>query len=277
MKKMRVLMLALLLVFTASLTMACGVPFERVWTVTFATAEGETLTTIEVKDGNTIDAELVPQAPAAEDTYAFDGWYAEETKLNDDYVVTGNVTFTAKYAKAVYVLTFKNGDDTVQTVRWPVDTAIEEGDLPAAPATTPEYEFKGWFNGDTQLRLGDVPTQDQTYQAKFEKVAYKVTLVYGDEEYTVYAPMSGDGEGKVVENTLPALTLPEGSVLLGWYNENGNHRRLLLLRASCKQRILSRRMVFGRSKIVLGSRCRRNCLRFHQKARLQLDLQQRKS
>ena len=233
MKKMRVLMLALLLVFTASLTMACGVPFERVWTVTFATAEGETLTTIEVKDGNTIDAELVPQAPAAEDTYAFDGWYAEETKLNDDYVVTGNVTFTAKYAKAVYVLTFKNGDDTVQTVRWPVDTAIEEGDLPAAPATTPEYEFKGWFNGDTQLRLGDVPTQDQTYQAKFEKVAYKVTLVYGDEEYTVYAPMSGDGEGKVVENTLPALTLPEGSVLLGWYNENGKKLNSVAITEDC--------------------------------------------
>ena len=130
MKKMRVIMLALLLVFTASLTMACGVPFQRTWTVTFATAEGETLTTIEVKDGNTIDAESVPQAPAAEDTYAFDGWYAGDAKLDADYAVTGHVTFTAKYVKSVYVLTFKNGDDTVQTVRWPVGEEIKEGDLP---------------------------------------------------------------------------------------------------------------------------------------------------
>lgn len=233
MKKMRVLMLALLLVFTASLTMACGVPFERTWTVTFATADGETLTTIEVKDGNTIDAESIPQAPDAEDTYAFDGWYAGETKLDTEYVVTANVTFTAQYAKSVYVLTFKNGDDTVQTVRWPVGEEIKEGDLPQAPETTPEYEFKGWFNGDAQLRLGDVPAQDQTYQAKFEKVAYKVTLVYGKEEYAAYAPMSGSGEGKVAESALPALTLPEGSVMLGWYNENGNKLNSVAINADC--------------------------------------------
>lgn len=231
MKKMRVLMLALLLVFTASLTMACGVPFERTWTVTFATAEGETLTTIEVKDGNTIDAESVPQAPAAEDTYAFDGWYAGDAKLDADYAVTGHVTFTAKYVKSVYVLTFKNGDDTVQTVRWPVGEEIKEGDLPQAPEAAPGYEFKGWFNGDTQLRLGDVPDKDQSYEAKYEKNAYKVTLVYGDKEYAAYVLYTGNG--KVAERDLPALTLPEGSVLLGWYNENGNKLNSVAIDADC--------------------------------------------
>ena len=231
MKKMRVLMLALLLVFTASLTMACGVPFERTWTVTFATAEGETLTTIEVKDGNTIDAESVPQAPAAEDTYAFDGWYAGDAKLDADYAVTGHVTFTAKYVKSVYVLTFKNGDDTVQTVRWPVGEEIKEGDLPQAPEAAPGYEFKGWFNGDTQLRLGDVPDKDQSYEAKYEKNAYKVTLVYGDKEYAAYVLYTGNG--KVAESDLPALTLPEGSVLLGWYNENGNKLNSVAIDADC--------------------------------------------
>lgn len=231
MKKMRVLMLALLLVFTASLTMACGVPFERTWTVTFATAEGETLTTIEVKDGNTIDAESVPQAPAAEDTYAFDGWYAGDAKLDADYAVTGHVTFTAKYVKSVYVLTFKNGEDTVQTVRWPVGEEIKEGDLPQAPEAAPGYEFKGWFNGDTQLRLGDVPDKDQSYEAKYEKNAYKVTLVYGDKEYAAYVLYTGNG--KVAESDLPALTLPEGSVLLGWYNENGNKLNSVAIDADC--------------------------------------------
>ena len=231
MKKMRMLMLALLLVFTASLTMACGVPFERTWTVTFATAEGETLTTIEVKDGNTIDAESVPQAPAAEDTYAFDGWYAGDAKLDADYAVTGHVTFTAKYVKSVYVLTFKNGDDTVQTVRWPVGEEIKEGDLPQAPEAAPGYEFKGWFNGDTQLRLGDVPDKDQSYEAKYEKNAYKVTLVYGDKEYAAYVLYTGNG--KVAESDLPALTLPEGSVLLGWYNENGNKLNSVAIDADC--------------------------------------------
>ena len=231
MKKMRVIMLALLLVFTASLTMACGVPFQRTWTVTFATAEGETLTTIEVKDGNTIDAESVPQAPAAEDTYAFDGWYAGDAKLDADYAVTGHVTFTAKYVKSVYVLTFKNGDDTVQTVRWPVGEEIKEGDLPQAPEAAPGYEFKGWFNGDTQLRLGDVPDKDQSYEAKYEKNAYKVTLVYGDKEYAAYVLYTGNG--KVAESDLPALTLPEGSVLLGWYNENGNKLNSVAIDADC--------------------------------------------
>lgn len=232
MKKMRVLLLTLLLVFTASLTLACGVPFERTYNVTFATEEGNTLATLELKEGSKIDSGLIPQAPTAtEDTYAFDGWYSGETKLDAEYVVTGHVTFKAKYVKSVYLLTFTHDGSAVATVRLSVGSAVEEGDLPTTPQAELGYKFTGWFNGEQQLRVGDVPTQDGTYETRYEKNAYKVTLVYGNDEYAAYVLY--DGNGKVANGDLPQLNLPQGSVLLGWYNENGKKLNSETINADC--------------------------------------------
>ena len=132
----------------------------------------------------TVNGTTVTATPATSDaqyTYTFSGW------TNAPETVTGDVTVTANFTRAInkYTITFKNGEDVLQS------TEVEYGATPAYNGATPTkaataqytYSFNGW---DAAL----VPvTGDATYTATFTETLLqaKASVAVGDGEPVGYA------------------------------------------------------------------------------------------
>ena len=117
----------------------------------------------------------------AQYTYTFSGW---EPKIDENTVVTEDVTYTAQFTETVneYTITWKNGDDVLQSGK------VKYGKIPAYTGADPTkeqtvdktYTFIGW-SPDVKEVNGDA-----TYTAKFSETArkYKITWVIGGEKET---------------------------------------------------------------------------------------------
>ena len=99
---------------------------KEIFTVTFDSNGGSEVASVEVADGDTVEA---PTAPTKAN-YVFDGWYKDETEWKfDTNTVTANITLKAEWNTAVASIT--KGDPAVTsyyaTVQDAVDAA-ESGD-----------------------------------------------------------------------------------------------------------------------------------------------------
>ncbi len=123
----------------------------------------------------------LPEAPAAEAGYQFDGWYNGDVKaVAGETVITGDVTFTAKYSKIPRTITYVyEGAPAEYTAPAAVTAYI--GDtvtLPELPVVN-GYEVGEWvIEGDVN---GAVGTADVTVTSTWTRNVYVVTY-YSDAD-----------------------------------------------------------------------------------------------
>lgn len=213
-KRILVPILALILVLLVSvgLFVACDKdPVE--YTVTFDYGDGRT-TSVTVNEGTALTAEQIPvDVVAPGSNVAFDGWFVGETKVDAGYVVKANVTATA-HKTNLYTLTFKNGNEVLKTVTLRAGSALTADDF---PTFTPEsnFEFEGWYVGQTKVEVGFVVNADATVNPVTTEL-FTVTFKNGEE---VVKTISNVKSGSVVdENDLPDDPAPAaGYAFTGWF------------------------------------------------------------
>ena len=108
--------------------------------------------------------------------YTFDGWYDGSTKVtaDTDVKITADQTLAAKWTANKYTVTFDaNGGSACEDI-----TVTYGGKYLTLPAPTKEgYTFKGWFDGETQVKSGDAVTitGNQTLTARWSINTYTIT------------------------------------------------------------------------------------------------------
>ena len=116
--------------------------------------------------------------------YTFLGWNSNSAAtepLSELPVVTGNATYYAIFEINTYEITWKNGDETLET-----DSDVEYGSTPSYGGETPtkaNHTFIGW-NTDAEATeaLDPLPTvaDDTTFYAIFALNTYTITWKQGE-------------------------------------------------------------------------------------------------
>ena len=206
------------------------------YTVTFAAGTNGNMTgytdPVKVNYNSSVAADRIPEI-TANTGFVFIGWSNGTGIYSKDavktYKVTGDVTFTARYAestKATVIFDYAGGVDesgkTSVTKSGEPDTAIGAMTAP----TKKGYTFKEWspsFNADTKYGVaGSVNTYtavwendpSQTFKVTFQVDSAKGTA-NGDVEYTV---VSGN-----TLNNAPTVTAKAGWNFTGWKLENNTY------------------------------------------------------
>ena len=122
----------------------------------------------------TYDGEKPAKQSNAQYTYSFKGWDAELV------VVTGEATYSATFDSIVntYLITFKNGDETLQSTEVEYGTTPSyTGGTPTKPATAEyTYTFTGW---DAELVA---VTGEATYSATFSSTKNQYTITWLNDD-----------------------------------------------------------------------------------------------
>lgn len=209
-----ILALILVLLMSVGMLVACNDDPQSVeYTVTFTQGDG-TSSTVTVKEGTALTAEQIPEYVIAPGSHvAFDGWFADETEIKAGYVVSANVTATARTTN-LYTVTFKNGDEVVKEVEVRAGAQLAEEDI---PPFTPEsgFAFDGWYIGQAKVEAGFVVNADAIATPTATEL-FTVTFKNGDE---VVKTISNVKSGSVIdENDLPDDPAPAlGYGFVGWF------------------------------------------------------------
>lgn len=134
--------------------------FTKLYTVRFVNGE-ETVSEVTVREGETIPESAIPGDLSGSQEMSFAGWFNGETEFDDLAPITTDVTYTAKFERIAYALTF---GETVVYV--PVsDPELTADQIPAAPAGT--GVFLGWYKDGVKLEAGVTVTGNAAYEAVF--------------------------------------------------------------------------------------------------------------
>ena len=177
--------------------------------------DGDTVVaTVTVEKGKALSEADFPEAPVKEG-YKFLGWYADDTELTAETLISGAVTFVAKYEEEVAqaTVTFKSEGATVSTESVAVGTALTVADFPADP-TLADHTFLGWYIGETKVEAGYTVTADVTVTAKFAHNTAKVIFKSGD---TVLGEKTLNTKTALTAADFPTDPTLADSVFLGWY------------------------------------------------------------
>ena len=169
---------------------SCGNLYEAdKYKITFVTNGGTSIGEIELAQGNEF---VLPKDPTRTG-YTFEGWYLDEgltNKLSNDYVISGDVIFYAKWSINSYTVSFNtNGGTTLEAQTLEYNSTLEV----TAP-TKEGYEFAGWYTdeGLTSPFSGKVPASNVTLYAKWATHVLTVTFDKNSEK----------AEGEMVEQIM---------------------------------------------------------------------------
>jgi len=183
-------------------------PAPECFTVTFDSNGGTSVPSEEVTDGKKATA---PNDPTKEG-YTFEGWY-----LGDDewsfigYVVTEDMTLTAKWTKNVYSVKIKDGDTVIS------DLSVSHGEKVIEPETPEKegYIFDGWYLGDEEWSFDeDVVTESLEIEAKWSAIMYSVKFMSDGDTVATLSVQHGR------TMTAPASPVDEVRTFIGWF-DNG--------------------------------------------------------
>lgn len=73
-----------------------------------------------------------------------------------------------------YTVTFVNGETTVKEAEVQKGNALTAENMPGNPTTDADEEFDGWFSGETEIKVGYIPTADVTASAVFTQQESRV-------------------------------------------------------------------------------------------------------
>ena len=125
--------------------------------------------------------EVMALSPLEKDGYDFDGWYYNDNNLGDSSKFDKNTTLIAKWSlkTASMIISFNtNGGNVIKKIMAKCDDLVE---LPKP--IKKGYKFVGWFNNNLEVdSLIDLPCQDITLDAKWEKISISGNYVSSDFE-----------------------------------------------------------------------------------------------
>ena len=196
------------------------------YTVTFQSGANGTMqgdASVKVNYNSSIEAGKVPTINA-KTGYVFIGWsdgtsvYAADAVQN--YVVTGNVTFTARYentSKAIAIFDYNGGKDADGKSSITM-TGIAGEEITVKAPTREGYTFAGWDKTDLKYGVAGSVT---VFTAQWTANKHEVTFVVGDDtkgEMAGEASVQVDHNGSVEANKVPTITAKTGYVFIGWSN-----------------------------------------------------------
>lgn len=138
--------------------------FTKLFNVKFV-SDGITISNQTIRDGETF---IKPSNPS-KSGYEFDGWTVNNVIVNlDDYSLTSDVTFTAKFTQ-LYTVKFIVDGESISTQSIRADSNFS---VPTEP-TKDGYTFDGWtIDGTTVIDLSSYTlTGDVQFIAKFTSLA----------------------------------------------------------------------------------------------------------
>ena len=203
--------LFLIISFFALLTSCYIVESTKDYTITFE-FDNKVITTVKVKDGETVKANEVPTDPFLEN-FVFEGWYSGDNKFELTNTYTDDVVFVAKFTEKLKVDFVLNGE-TVKTIRLEQGEKINILDVPEDP-TLKAHEFVGWFDDEDQFAEMSKIFTNKTYEAVFKKSHYIVNFVNNDEIQEVLVGLNDVLSLEEINN--PSK---EGAYFAGWYAED---------------------------------------------------------
>jgi len=157
--------------------------------------------------GEEITEDDMPAHPTAPEGMEPDGWVDgnDEPVKFPVKVGTEDIVIEPNYKASEFVITFMNGDETVQSGKQTF------GEILALPedVKVPGYSFDGWYADDVKVEAGvtTVPSKATTYTAKLTPINYTVTFT------TKEGDVIQTGEyafGTVISTILPEYTAPAG-------------------------------------------------------------------
>ena len=202
------------------------------YTVRFV--NGESTRTVDVAK-NTAIGTKIPADPK-KTGYIFAGWFNGETKLTADTMISGDVTYTAKWTAIQYTIKFdKNAADAVGSMDDISAAYDEEVQLPLCAFTRDGYTFTGWgsYKGEDKVKnLADKDGANVTLKAHWQGLSVNITanLNYSGAENIIRTGAVGsnynyivktDGGTQYSELKDPTRT---GYLFDGWFDaaEGGN-------------------------------------------------------
>ena len=109
------------------------------YTVTLT--DGDSSNTVQVPQNSAIGSRL-PTDPSKKG-YTFGGWFSGDTQLTAETVISGDVTYTAKWTPITYTIAFNanEGTGTMDSITVVYDQKVT---LPECTYTRAGYDFNGW-------------------------------------------------------------------------------------------------------------------------------------
>ena len=175
--------------YTVNADVTVTAKFDKItYTLTFK-AEGKDDVVVTVAHGEVPAAKDLPAEPSKGDTYRFDGWYdAEDETFEADAAVTANTTYTAKFIRVAYKVTYTAaGAEDVSFIVPIAETTKLPADKIAADATAPDDAFfAGYYNGSVKAVADLVLTDDTVFAARFlTKDSFVGSWVDAENKYSV--------------------------------------------------------------------------------------------
>ncbi len=140
------------------------------YTVKFE-SDGETVYETKIKGGETLENPEVP----TKKHYFIDGWYKGDEKWNfETDEVSSDITLVAKWSPEVYTVTFVSevGEKAEkQTITYdPVNgKAVEPNIKKFVKTSAYEYEFIGWYLGETEWSFDNIVEKNIKLVARWNK------------------------------------------------------------------------------------------------------------
>lgn len=153
----------------------------KTYTVTFTAEDADTAYTnsFEAAYGETV---IAPDVPAK--TGYTGKWYIGDEEFTSAYIITSDITVTAKYTVNTYTVTFVVDNKVLTSVKAEYNTSIKEY-VPAVPEKEGYRDGKWCLETDAEFDPAMLITEDMTVTAVYTPMDFTVTYVPSYDESVV--------------------------------------------------------------------------------------------
>ncbi len=153
----------------------------KTYTVTFTAEDADTAysKSFEAAYGETV---IAPDVPAK--TGYTGKWYIGDEEFTSAYVITSDITVTAKYTVNTYTVTFVVDNEVLTSVKAEYNTSIKEY-VPAVPEKEGYRDGKWCLETDAEFDPAMLITEDMTVTAVYTPMDFTVTYVPSYDESVV--------------------------------------------------------------------------------------------
>ena len=187
-------------------------------TITYSTQYATAPSEQTVDIGTTLSSSHLPTLSYT--GYTFAGWYIGSTQITSGYIVTANITLTAKWTQDTSITYVLNGG--TNSANNPTSVSVESKTITLANPTRSGYTFGGWytssdFSGSAVTQISGSSSQSITLYAKWIVISYTITYYLNGGTNNSDNPTSVSVESETITLASPTKN---GYVFDGWYTSS---------------------------------------------------------